>query len=827
MLKTEIHDHGDALGLGPLKDITSEFLQREISILQIVAENMGVITLNELDCQWIEQLSLASLENENDYFLKQNSPLKFNFLYVQAYLIRAYLLYCRINYQYIKGKYQCYAKRKIPITTNGGEIDNDNINTDMDPERLLIDEWNHLDEKNLDQLHNELKFFQRIMDVLENSAENYSSMKLSAFIRNTNYDHRFTEQFEQYRVQDFPLSQIRNVYRLYEKSMNQFQHAFINISHLFRVPIDKKLSDDLNRMLDRSFILFDDRAMKDELQGKIRTITEFPDDLKNVEDLLAGQWSQYFVDTCQHLCIENGILALLPREMKCENYVSLCLKRIDLQSRLQERTIDIEEKPNDLWSARLDISDTSQSNENSFQVFRNKNDDFLQMDANAIPSVGLSFLSTFSHPTGPIDWLDMLDNVIVATEPSKPLHSLSHSISYKSLFQLKISFVSLSPSVLFENSRAQAEKSTLKTARFSLIFLDDILINNIYRSDDKTSIDVQILLRNKDEKTCCEVTMITEQDGTRNQYFNATTTWKQISSWSKILNGNVETPIDNYNFWNVEQRNLIDEDQTISSTLDQVESTDVDVIVNEQQTCLVSIQESNDPLIIVDDDTMKNQHYLTDATVNAIYKQNKNIHHDQCLVYNHDYVPARETPLSALLSTRSSPIEFTLSRQKFEANATVTCDEQKIGIGFRCEPSMTLGCVQELACQLWKLNKRLYRLTLAGGSNIDEEYSLEDTDEAINDLRLNLISIADVKCKITYGDEVIIVSTTDETILSSILQEILQQRLIPFNELDMYALYLMDDHENPTNVDPETSIHDIRSASPNGLDIIPFQLQKK
>ncbi|CAF3336615.1 unnamed protein product [Rotaria socialis] len=224
---------------------------------------------------------------------------------------------------------------------------------------------------------------------------------------------------------------------------------------------------------------------------------------------------------------------------------------------------------------------------------------------------------------------------------------------------------------------------------------------------------------------------------------------------------------------------------------------------------------------------MKNQHYLTDATVNAIYKQNKNIHHDQCLVYNHDYVPARETPLSALLSTRSSPIEFTLSRQKFEANATVTCDEQKIGIGFRCEPSMTLGCVQELACQLWKLNKRLYRLTLAGGSNIDEEYSLEDTDEAINDLRLNLISIADVKCKITYGDEVIIVSTTDETILSSILQEILQQRLIPFNELDMYALYLMDDHENPTNVDPETSIHDIRSASPNGLDIIPFQLQKK
>ena len=203
-----------------MKDIINQLSQREISILQIVQENMGIITLNKMDCQWIEQLSRASLENEKDYFIKLNTPLKFNFLYVQSYLVRTYLLYCRINYQHIKGKYQCYTQRKVLITTNNLKVHDD---IDMNSYILLADEWNHLEHKNFDQLQNEFYFLQRIIDLLKNSPEDYSLMKLSEFIRNTNNDDRFAQQFVQYRIKDFSLSQIKHIYKLYEQSINNYQ----------------------------------------------------------------------------------------------------------------------------------------------------------------------------------------------------------------------------------------------------------------------------------------------------------------------------------------------------------------------------------------------------------------------------------------------------------------------------------------------------------------------------------------------------------------------------------------------------------------------------
>ncbi|CAF1461197.1 unnamed protein product [Didymodactylos carnosus] len=200
LVETDNYDEGDII-MRPLTDIINELSEREMSILQITQGNMGVITFNKMDCQWIEQLSRASLENEKDYFIKLNTPLKFNFLYVQSYLIRTYLLFCRINYEHIKGKYQCYTQRKPPITTiNLAVNDGDDDNT------LLADEWNHLEHKAFDQLENEYNLLQRIIDVLRNSPEDYSSKKVSEFIQNTNYDDRFAQQFEQYRMKDFSLS---------------------------------------------------------------------------------------------------------------------------------------------------------------------------------------------------------------------------------------------------------------------------------------------------------------------------------------------------------------------------------------------------------------------------------------------------------------------------------------------------------------------------------------------------------------------------------------------------------------------------------------------
>ncbi|CAF1349814.1 unnamed protein product, partial [Rotaria sordida] len=90
------------------------------------------------------------------------------------------------------------------------------------------------------------------MNILKNCSEDYSSMKLSEFIRNTNYDYQFVQQFEQYQIKDFPLSQIKDICQLYEQSIHHFQHRFINVSHLIRIPLDKKLNDELDHILKSS-----------------------------------------------------------------------------------------------------------------------------------------------------------------------------------------------------------------------------------------------------------------------------------------------------------------------------------------------------------------------------------------------------------------------------------------------------------------------------------------------------------------------------------------------------------------------------------------------
>ena len=985
-------------------------MKREISILQITEENLGVITLNDGDCQWIELLSRSSLENENEYFLKLNTQLKFNYLYVQSYLIRKYLLYCRINYEHIKEKYQCITKRNIPITTN-------NFNND---ENEIAEDWNHLEHKTFDQLQNEFNFLQRIIDLLNNSDEDYSSRNISEFVQNTNYDSR---------IKDFPLSQIKYILRLYQQSIQNFQHAFINVSPLINVPLDKELSGELDQILKLSFISSND-------QTKIRMITEFLNDLKDIEDSLARQWADSLSETCGILCIENPIITLLPKEIKCKNYIPLCLKLIEIRSQLQEQMIDMEEKIVDLWNPHFDNQDTNQSNENSFQLFRDKDDTLLSFNTIETPSADL------------IDWWEIID-----------IPSNSH------VFRVKVTSISLPPSLLFEKCRIQAEQWASKTANPRLVFTlkdgtqgkylcrpekfyekfkkifeekkydyntiaiidsnqlfvdfintngknsvpiieseyhvvdkqllisilleyenyqleyfatgtatltvilsrfildqqlkftspknyfsvfdslgrymdEDTTINQIYRYDEQSPIHLRILQFHQDQNNLCEVSLTTTQ------YFSQDTTWKQIYTWSKIS-------ADRNNFWNVEQQYIIDEDEPLSVTLGEAESVTVDAInresmidiilsydkinqtirilkscivhtllnnpkylrqldlkippedctlifvsnqsekldmknpvsyyasmtdtlvhfqiclliqiiqydnqkeisipishrnitikqllemiqINDSHTYLASyetkmilselstINETKFFLVkehqtcsITMEENMTNQRYIINATINDIYKQNK------YLLYEHDFIPSRETSLSLFLRTVTSPIKFNLINQKLQANVTVTNDEEKSSIVFQCAPSMTVGRVHQIVCQLWKLNSRFYHLSLSDDTNIDEECSLDDICECINDLQLKLISIADVKCAINYQNEIIMISAARETSLSSIMKNTLEKLLMPLDDIDRFEFILLDDLKNPINVDLDLTIDDIRSTR---FDIIPFLLEKK
>ncbi|CAF1389420.1 unnamed protein product [Rotaria sordida] len=250
-------------------------------------------------------------------------------------------------------------------------------------------------------------------------------------------------------------------------------------------------------------------------------------------------------------------------------------------------------------------------------------------------------------------------------------------------------------------------------------------------------------------------------------------------------------------------------------------------LAKEHQTCLASIEQSEDTLIAINDESMQNQRYLINATVGDIYKHNKNIDQDQSLLYDRDFIPSREISLSSFLSTRTSIIEFKLTYQKFQANITVTSEEQKSSIEFQCEPKMTIRRAQEIVCQLWKLNQNFYRLTFSDDSIIDEDESLNDTGESLDDLQLKLSSTADVKCAITYKDGTILISATNETSLSSIKKEALEKLLIPLDDIDMFNLKLLDDPECPTNVDLDSTIDDLSKDFSVESDTLPFLLEKK
>jgi hypothetical protein len=248
-------------------------------------------------------------------------------------------------------------------------------------------------------------------------------------------------------------------------------------------------------------------------------------------------------------------------------------------------------------------------------------------------------------------------------------------------------------------------------------------------------------------------------------------------------------------------------------------------LIKEAQTCLISIEQANNILIQMDEDNTINQRYTIHATIADIYKQNKSIIQDQYLVYENDFILSQEILLISFLQT-TSPIPFTLTNKKFQANITVINDEEETSVQFHCSPSISIGRIRQLACQLFNINKRFYRLTPLDDKIVDDDYSLDNTGESIDDIQLKLKSTADVKCQIIYEDKTILIPSNNETLASTIVKEALEKFFIPNEDIHMYQLNLMDDPEWPTQIDSETSIEIIRSSVPN-LIIIPFQLQKK
>ncbi|CAF4015121.1 unnamed protein product [Rotaria sp. Silwood1] len=320
-------------------------------------ENTGVICLNDDDCSWIEKFACANLILEDEFLPTYDTKLNFDYLYVQSYVIRTYLLLCHIKYQHIAQKYMFFVPRKITnvVTMN----DDDMFKLDENYSMPLETDWRHLYVMPIDQLYPGYNILRQIASTLKNEPCNRSDMRLFEYIETIEDKDQIIEKLNEYKVQDFQLCHMNHVGKLYKDLIRRFEHLFSDTSPLLQMPMLSELSEQLNNILKKELIDTDDNngdktIIVQKLQSNIEDIDRLLEDLKNIEDTLVQQAAKPLAQTCTYMSIENSILSIIPEEIKCENYVSLNIQLIQVRSKLQEKTINIEEENTKQWNENFD-----------------------------------------------------------------------------------------------------------------------------------------------------------------------------------------------------------------------------------------------------------------------------------------------------------------------------------------------------------------------------------------------------------------------------------------------------------------------------------------
>ncbi|CAF2244296.1 unnamed protein product [Rotaria magnacalcarata] len=473
-------------GVGILKILTNELISREVSVLIIASNNNGFITLTDDDFSWIEELCRASLLVDDEYFPKFDTQFTVDFMYLQSYIIRTYLLRCHINYRQIAQKYQCYVRQiQHTNTTENTEILDlgENYGILLD-ERQLETDWKHLKLMYLDKLYHGHNFLRQIATILRHNTDDFSSKGLYEFLESEGIDENdhLREQLERYEIRNFQLCYIDHVRRIYEKSIGGFQYLFTDVPHLLHTSIDEQSRNELSQIFESVFNLTNEDLQIDELQSIVQQITAFSNELKAIENTLLQQSAKSLREICEFVAVENPILQLIPNTIKCEHYVSLNIYLIQLRSILQERTINIQERERKIWSENLDLQcDNQQQTKevNRYQVYLNPTTTVdNNQTGNEIDEWPLLLTETDKLTDND---KDKGRNTIdpepepVEIEPVRITKRVISSV-YRSLFKLKIQFVPLTYSTLVQKLHVQEHPilSTLatKAQKYSLKYPD-------------------------------------------------------------------------------------------------------------------------------------------------------------------------------------------------------------------------------------------------------------------------------------------------------------------------------------------------------------------
>lgn len=508
LLETEMKCENEN-GFGPMEDLINEVSSKEVSVLQIMYDDAGVITLNDHDYSYIEKLCRASLISQKEYFPTLNVPLTFDFLYVQSYIIRKHFLRCRINYRHIAQKYQWYVRRVPGATTTTDDIetfDLDEKYTVSLSHQQLESDWNHLKEMPLDKLYHSHRLFRQIVLILKDQENDRSADNLYEFIESIDDDNNdLRQQIEQYEIKNFKLCYIDHVRKLYKTSIEGFEYLFTDVSDLLRVSINTALNTELIQMFDTTLINIDYGDQIENINKIIQTITDFLNDLKDIEDTLLQKSTQSLSKTCEYIIDENPILKLIPENIKCENYVPLNIYLIKVRSSLQERILNIKEKEvKFLWDE--DFSTNSQhrstSQQNRFQNYLNAENGLISAD----PQDGTNedewnvFPMNNDDSNYNISDNDLLFNEVQLSIPQNHVLPIDNQIldrvqfedeiNYSVSVQLLIKTVPLTSSIFNQKMHEERQKivekesvPTTKAQRFLVTYPDGKTVGHLWRNE--------------------------------------------------------------------------------------------------------------------------------------------------------------------------------------------------------------------------------------------------------------------------------------------------------------------------------------------------------
>ena len=487
LLKKEMNNDDNPV-VTPLNNVINDFTSREVSLLQILHDNTGVITFTENDFQWIEQLSRATLiTNKDEYFQRSDQSLNFDFLYLQSSIIRTHLLLCPINYKHVIQNYQYYVRR-----TNDEILDLDEIYC---IQQLEID-WNHLKKMQMDKLYHGYHLLRQISFILKHHQEDCSQMNLFEFIQSLADDQNIRHQIEQNEIKDFQLCYIDQIRRLYEDSINDFQHLFTDEFETLHKPMDPQLETELSETFRAAIVSVDHDNNVNEIQSTNKQITDLLKDLQSAEHFLCRQSARSLKDICGILSIENTILSLIPDGIKCENYVALIIHIIRMQRIFQERIENIEEKETELWDEMIDVQSHEEQLVKPTNRFRDlldeptSNEDLIITNDEDI----WAEIPDYIQQNPSIDYFLDQDDLPLEQQPQHhpiepPILVEEHSTS-SSLFQLNLKSVPMTSSILFQKihqqifQRPPTVSTPTKAQKFVVTYPNGDLKTSLWKSEN-------------------------------------------------------------------------------------------------------------------------------------------------------------------------------------------------------------------------------------------------------------------------------------------------------------------------------------------------------